>query len=145
MKRMCVDQCHPTYHWGPQIIQENQPRRQWGDWTVLNRKGSLGPWHLLQSQQTLNLNRHKADIVNWCQSVSSFWHHMRCVVGKTRDFPDLKNKHKPIAISEATDDWHMWKESRNRRSSEIQGTALGKSLQAWACIYWSHACGCSTE
>ena len=25
----------------------------------------------------------------------------------------------------------------NRRSSEIQGTALGKSLRAWTCIYRS--------
>ena len=25
--------------------------------------------------------------------------------------------------------------SDNRRSSEIQGTALGKSLRAWTCIY----------
>ena len=29
----------------------------------------------------------------------------------------------------------------NRRSSEIQGTALGKSLQAWICIYRSMPAG----
>ena len=29
----------------------------------------------------------------------------------------------------------------NRRSSEIQGTALGKSLQAWTCIYRSMPAG----
>ena len=32
-------------------------------------------------------------------------------------------------------------ESFNRRSSEIQGTALGKSLQAWTCIYRSMPAG----
>ena len=29
----------------------------------------------------------------------------------------------------------------NRRSSEIQGTALGKSLRAWTCIYRSMLAG----
>ena len=29
----------------------------------------------------------------------------------------------------------------NRRSSEIQGTALGKSLRAWTCIYRSMPAG----
>ena len=29
----------------------------------------------------------------------------------------------------------------NRRSSEIQGTALGKCLQAWSCIYRSMPAG----
>ena len=29
----------------------------------------------------------------------------------------------------------------NRRSSEIQGTALGKSLRAWICIYRSMPAG----
>ena len=34
----------------------------------------------------------------------------------------------------------------NRRSSEIQGTALGKCLQAWPVYYIQvHACGCSAE
>ena len=32
-------------------------------------------------------------------------------------------------------------ESFNRRSSEIQGTALGKSLQAWTCTYRSMPAG----
>ena len=31
--------------------------------------------------------------------------------------------------------------AENRRSSEIQGTALGKSLQAWTCIYRSMLVG----
>ena len=31
--------------------------------------------------------------------------------------------------------------SCNRRSSEIQGTALGKSLRAWTCIYRSRPAG----
>ena len=31
--------------------------------------------------------------------------------------------------------------SANRRSSEIQGTALGKSLRAWTCIYRSRPVG----
>ena len=30
---------------------------------------------------------------------------------------------------------------QNRRSSEIQGTALGKSLWAWTCIYRSMPAG----
>ena len=30
---------------------------------------------------------------------------------------------------------------KNRRSSEIQGTALGKSLRAWTCIYTSMPAG----
>ena len=29
----------------------------------------------------------------------------------------------------------------NRRSSEIQGSALGKSLRAWTCIYRSMSAG----
>ena len=48
------------------------------------------------------------------QSVSSLRRHARCILGKRRDFPDQsKNKHTPIAISEATDDWRMWKRSWN--------------------------------
>ena len=31
--------------------------------------------------------------------------------------------------------------SCNRRSSEIQGTALGKCLRAWSCIYRSMPAG----
>ena len=34
-----------------------------------------------------------------------------------------------------------WNLLSNRRSSEIQGTALGKSLRAWTCIYRSMPAG----
>ena len=33
----------------------------------------------------------------------------------------------------------------NRRSSEIQGTALGKSLRAWTCIYRSMPAGVASQ
>ena len=36
---------------------------------------------------------------------------MHYIVGKTWDFPESKNKHKPIATSEATDDLHVGKDS----------------------------------
>ena len=39
----------------------------------------------------------------------------------------------------------FWGEGMNRRSSEIQGTALGKCLQAWPVYIQVHACGCSAE
>ena len=37
--------------------------------------------------------------------------------------------------------WVKGKRSSNRRSSEIQGTALDKSLRAWTCIYRSMPAG----
>ena len=40
-----------------------------------------------------------------------FWRHARCIVGKTRDFPDL-NMNKQIAVWEPFDNSCMWKESR---------------------------------
>ena len=36
---------------------------------------------------------------------------------------------------------HIFLHTYNRRSSEIQGTALGKSLRAWTCIYRSMPAG----
>ena len=39
----------------------------------------------------------------------------------------------------------MRNELGNRRSLEIQGAALRKSLRAWTCIYKVHACGFSAE
>ena len=37
------------------------------------------------------------------------------------------------------------KQEVNRRSSEIQGTAFGKCLQAWPVYIQVQACGCSAE
>ena len=52
-----------------------------------------------------------------------------------------RNKKKGVGVGELGDHWKPRREgvSRirlllNRRSSEIQGTALGKSLWAWTCI-----------
>ena len=47
------------------------------------------------------------------------------------------------ALRWASDERHFL--FTNRRSSEIQGTVLGKCLQAWPVYIQVHACGCSAE
>ena len=46
------------------------------------------------------------------QAVSSFPRHARCIVGETKDSPDLKNKHKQIAVLQPFVDFCVWKELR---------------------------------
>ena len=48
-----------------------------------------GQWHLLKSQQTLNLKLTWL-LLRGVQSVLSFWCYAHRTVGKTRDFPYLK-------------------------------------------------------
>ena len=108
------------YHWRPHIIWENldshikthNQHRLWkGDRTISNGKGSLGHWHLLQLQWTLNLKVKLTWLLSYSvQSVLSYQSHVCCIVGKARDFTDWKIN-KPIAVSEAVDDSWMWKES----------------------------------
>ena len=50
------------------------------------------------------------------------------------------------ALNSHTNTTSWCKTRLNRRSSEIQGTALGNCLRAWTYIYIQvHACGCSAE
>ena len=65
----------------------------------------------IQLQQTLNLKLTRL-LSHSVQSVLSFWHHARCIVRTTREFPSSKDRYKPVAVSEAVDSLIMGKESR---------------------------------
>ena len=115
----CTDQRHSTYHWKSQIIQENvdshikadhNQHRWWrGDRKIVNGKESLGHWHLLQSQRTLNLKLTR--LLSRCDQSEVFWQHTCCIAGEARDF-FWCNTSQYIAISEAIDSLQMWKKSR---------------------------------
>ena len=75
-----------------------------------NRKKPFRQWHLLHLQPTLNLKLTKL-LSRGVQSVLSFWCGIILYCRQYKGLYRSKNKHKLIAISEATDDSRMWNES----------------------------------
>ena len=106
IKHTCADWCHLMYHWRPNYLRKfdlciqtphNQHRWQREGTKILNRKGSLGQWHLLPSKWILDSLKVMRLLPYSVQSASDVWHHARCIVGNTT-VSQSKTKHKPIAI-----------------------------------------------
>ena len=60
--------------------------------------------------------------------------HVTCLAGISGLWSGIK-------LCAGVSQWFVVESFFNRRSSEIQGTALGKSLRAWTCIYRSRPAG----
>ena len=92
----------------------NQHRRWRGDRKILNGKEWLG-LDICYSRSDLWFNfelRTDKAVVAWHQISFKFsMCHVPCIVGKTRDFPDLRIN-EPVGMSEAIDNICMWKESQ---------------------------------
>ena len=68
-----------------------------------------------------------------------------CIVYRPKKTGETVNRRQNDGSVKAVSPRHCAATSalRNRQSSEIQGTALGKCLQAWPVYIQVHACGCS--
>ena len=122
IKHTCADWCHLMYHWRPNYLRKfdlciqtphNQHRWQREGMKILNRKGSLGQWHLLPSKWILDSLKVMRLLPYSVQLASDVWHHARCIVGNTTEFPNPKRNISQSLFLEPFDDSCMWKESRS--------------------------------
>ena len=133
-----TDRRRPTYHWRPQIIQENldsrfktqhnEHIRRRGREKISNGQGSLGHWHLLQLPRSLNSLLLLLLLLLFCLfvcflpstslwawtvvTVSSFWRHAHCFVYKNKCVSRANNEHRPVAVSVAIGSSSMRRNSR---------------------------------
>ena len=92
------------------LIKTHHNQQRWRrNWKILNGKGSLGQWYLWHlSELPFNSVWTWADVMR-CTTASRFWCYVCCIAGKRRRLSQPKNEHKPIVISEITDDLCMWR------------------------------------
>ena len=121
--KTCMGRCRPMYHWRPPVTEESlgshvktQHQHKWrrGLSISTNDEEETGKSQMGWGRRFTDICYNRSKLFTWncrsrCQVVSSqFWvfEGTHTTLLLKRGFPHSKNKHKPVAVSDATDDLH---------------------------------------